>query len=101
MKGGFALDRILFLRLRLSLKPVNNVFFYYNDCMGFESVCHFSQAVVHFIERCKSANNRQFAAGHMVSWGGALVGLSLGMNRDCSCVCMFSFGHSEDLSSLY
>lgn len=26
MKGGFALDRILFLRLRLSLKPVNKVF---------------------------------------------------------------------------
>lgn len=26
MKEGFALDRILFLRLRLSLKPVNKVF---------------------------------------------------------------------------
>lgn len=66
MKEGFALDRILFLRLRLSLKPVK-VFSNIVTAWGLGGECHFSQAVIHFIEMCKSANNRQFAAGHMVN----------------------------------
>lgn len=52
-KEQFALDGILFLRLRLPLKPINKVFS--NIMAAWDSgvcVCHFSQAVVHFTEMC-------------------------------------------------